>query len=101
MIFPRTLLSQPAELRRIGICIFETPGLRRYESQTTDSIISDASTLPFASPYCSTKIFDPNGSSSVHTHTFPYCHSVRSFLQLVETDQNQSFVGDKHELQLV
>ena len=99
--FPEDTLTWLAELRRIGICVPETPGLCRHESQTTDSIISDASTLPFAGPRCSTKILDANGSSPVKTRTFPYRHSVRAFLQLVETDQNQPLVGDKYELQLV
>ena len=85
----------------IGICIPETPGLRRYESQTTDPIIPDASAVPFASRRCSTKILDTSGTSSIQIHTFLYRHPLDSFLRLVETDQNQSPVGDKHELPFV
>ena len=101
MLFSRTHIVGSTDSRRIGICILETPGLRRYESQTTDSIISGASTLPFAGPRCSTKFPDSNGSSSVKTRAFQYCLSVLPLLQLVETYQNQPFIRDKHELRSV
>ena len=101
VLFSKAPEAQPAKLQWTGICVPETPGLCCHESQTTESIIPDASAVPFLGLHCSAKISGPNGSSPIEIRTLPYRHSVFSFHQLVETDQNQSVVGDKHELPLV